>query len=117
MSVRKIDANGDWTFGHGKANYVLRSNEIKQNIVTRIKSFANDWFLDMKANIDWLNILGQRSNKQTILNEISRVALDTEGVARIDTLEVTKITDRDAQILLEYTDIYNENVLLNLGLI
>ena len=41
MSVRKIDKNGDWTFGQGLGNYIKNDDEISQNVITRLKSFTN----------------------------------------------------------------------------
>ena len=46
MRVRAIDKNGDWTFGHSRNNYKTGIEAVKQSVVTRIKSFKNDWFLD-----------------------------------------------------------------------
>jgi len=52
VSVRSITGAGDWTFGKGKADYVSSSKEIRQNVVTRLRSFKNDWFLDIGDGID-----------------------------------------------------------------
>ena len=49
MRVRAIDKNGDWTFGHSRNNYKTGIEAVKQSVVTRIKSFKNDWFLDGEA--------------------------------------------------------------------
>jgi len=115
MSVRRLDSNGDWTFGRGLANYIKRGAEIRQNVVTRIKSFKHDWFLDIEANIDWLNILSQRENQVTILREIRRVVLNTPGVKTILNLEVLEVTQRRASLLLRYTTIYDDEFLEQIG--
>jgi capsule polysaccharide export protein KpsE/RkpR len=115
MSVRRIDSSGDWTFGQGKANYIRRDDEIRQNVVTRLKSFKFDWFLDTQANIDWFNILGQKSNQETIFREVERVVLNTFGVTEILRLELTRLTDRDATILIEFVTIYNTTFLNEIG--
>lgn len=115
MSTRKLDSSGDWTFGQGKANYIRRNEEIKQNVVTRIKSFKFDWFLDTQANIDWFNILSQKSNQNTILREVERVVLNTDGVTEITRLEITNLVKRDATILIEFTTIYSQSFLQEIG--
>lgn len=107
MSVSRITENGDWTFGKGKANLAVNSEEIRQNVVTRLKSFANDWFLDISANIDWFNILGNKNNEQTIRSEVTRVVLATEGVATLDKFELI-VDEREANIIIEFTDIFEE---------
>jgi hypothetical protein len=109
MKVRRIDSDGDWTFGQGLANYACGSEAIRQNVTTRIKSFKNDWFLDYGAEIDWFNILANKNNEKTILREVSRVTLGTAGVARITVLRVDGITKRDAQITLSFVTIFDDS--------
>ena len=107
MSTRKIDKNFDWTFGKSKAQYLTGSDEIAQNVVTRLKSFKFDWFLDTQANIDWFTILGSKSNRRIIINEVSRVVSETSGVKNIIEVSIPAVTNRDAQILIKYEDIYD----------
>lgn len=107
MSVRKLNSDFDWTFGKGKAQYLTGSDEIAQNVVTRLRSFKFDWFLDTQANIDWLTILGSKNNRGIIVNEISRVTAETVGVKNILEVTIVNVTNRDAQILLRYVDIYD----------
>ena len=109
MRVAGLTTDNDWRFGSGKAAYKTKSAMVAQNVVTRIKSFQNDWFLDTRAHIDWLNLLGNRDNEAIILRELSRVILSTEGVTIIDTLELVSVDEnRKATIRLKYTDIYSE---------
>lgn len=116
MSVSALDKNGDWTFGRGRSNYLRSSAEIAQNVITRIKSFKDDWFLSIDENIDWFTILGNRNNKETIRNEVSRVVLATEGVKTLDRLELIDAGSRNLTIFLEYTDIFDEKFSKELGL-
>lgn len=110
MAVSRLDENGDWVFGKNLAGYIRNSEEIQQNIVTRIKSFANDWFLDTDAEIDWFTILGNRGNEQTIIREVERVTLETDGVKTIEKLQVSSDpSTRQATILLCYTDIFSNS--------
>ena len=70
MSVSKIDKNRDWNFGRGLANYITGSEEIAQNVATRLRSFVNDWFLDTEQNIDWFVLLGTRGTEKQIKIEV-----------------------------------------------
>lgn len=108
MRVSRVTPNNDWTFGKGKANNAVNSEAIRQNVAARIRSFANDWFLDISANIDWFNILGNKNNDQIIRTEVTRVTLSTDGVATLDKFELV-VTDRDANIIIEFTDIFEES--------
>jgi len=117
MTTSQLDINGDWTFGQGLANYIRQSREVRQNLVTRIKSFQNDWFLDSKANIDWFNILGNKNNEEIIIRDIERVTSETTGVKTVDSIEVAVNREtRSAFIQLRYTDIYDPSFLRDLGL-
>lgn len=116
MTVRKLDSNGDWTFGNSRNDLIDNDDKIAQNVVTRLKSFKNDWFLDIEANIDWLNILGSRNNEKTIVREIFRVAQETEGVWKVPNVEVTTNEKREATIGLTFltTNSREYNKVINL---
>ena len=109
MRVRRLDSNGDWTFGNGQANYIKDNEAILQNVTTRLKSFKYDWFLDVEANIDWFNILGSKENKQTIIREVERVTLQTEGVTKINNIELIETGNRTAKISVNLDTIYTIN--------
>ena len=122
ITVRKLDNNKYWTFGQGLANYQDKDNAIAQNVSTRLKSFMFDWFLDQQANIDWFNILGQKNNKQVILNVVKTTVLNTDGVISVSDILILDGTDtqsRMLQIQVNFTTIYNtfleEEVTINGG--
>jgi len=109
MRVRRVDDNGDWVFGKSSADYMSDSDAISQNVKTRIKSFKNDWFLDVEAEIDWFALLGAKGTKKEIEREVERVVLDTDGVTRVDYIEII-VDSREATILLSYTNIYDKQI-------
>lgn len=88
MRVRSLGKDGDWQLGNGKANYKNDIDFIKQSAVTRVKSFKYDWFLDIQANIDWWNILGQKNNEEIIRSQVYKTLSETEGVTAIKSLEI-----------------------------
>ena len=97
MRVRRLNGD-DWTFGRGRADYVKDQAAIAQNIKTRLLSFKNDWFLDIDANIDWMNLLGQRGTEKIIENEVARVILTTSGVVRINSLS---LQNKERRVIIE----------------
>lgn len=116
MRVRRIDSSGDWVFGHGLADYKTGHNAVAQNIVTRVKSFARDWFLDMKAGIDWIGLMGQKGSQDKIVREVARVTLETSGVARIDAISNDyDPVKRTLSTSLTTTDIYGETFAQEIG--
>lgn len=112
IKVRKLDKDNDRTFGSGTANYTIEDTAITQNVQTRLKSFKNDFFLDIQANIDWFNILGQKNNEGIIKSEIYRVANNTDGVLTVNSVDITKLENRNATIEISIDTIYNKDVQL-----
>ena len=110
MRVAGLTSSSDWRFGRGKASYLTRSDAIRQNVVTRIKSFKDDWFANINHGLDWLNLLGQKGNEDQILREVERIVLATEGVTQITKLRIVKIDDnRNAVIELSFSDIFEQS--------
>lgn len=107
--TRGLDKNHDWTFGNGLNNYKTGDDEIAQNVKTRLLSFENDWYLDEGAEIDWLTLLGQKNNKKAIEEEVYRVTMATDGVLRVNRVEVT-VANRSASIIVEFDTINNEKL-------
>jgi hypothetical protein len=111
MRVSGITLAGDWTFGKGRANYKTASNAIRQNVVTRLRSFTNDWFLDVDAGIPWFDLLGNRNTERRILRAIERTVLQTEGVIQLTQLEIIRRdADRGVTIALRYIDVFETAV-------
>lgn len=116
MSVSRLDSEGDWTFGQQLAGYISGSNEVAQNVITRIKSFQRDWFLDSDAEIDWFNILSNKDTQKTTEEQISRTVLGTNGVASLNELILNIDRElREANINLTYTDIFNNTQTIETG--
>ena len=82
MIVRALDANGDWTFGSGKQNYLSALNALKQQIVTRLKSWKGNCFFALQDGVDWNNYL-DIGTKNLLDLDIKRVVLQTGGVLRM----------------------------------
>jgi hypothetical protein len=113
--IRRNTPDGDWTFGQSLADYTAGDELIKQNVITRIKSFQNDWFLDMDAHIDWFDLLGRKNTQEAIKREVERVCLETEGVVAVTRLILTK-NNRQATIELDITTVFNTALNIQLGI-
>ena len=115
MKFSRLTKDGDWTFGQGLANYATDSEALNINVVTRLKSFANDWFLDLDANIDWLTILGTPKNEEIILNEVERVVTETENVIRVNNMELLKnIEKRSTSLIINIDTLFDRQILINI---
>lgn len=107
--VRKLSKDGDWTFGRNRADYIRKDPEIQQNIKTRLRSFKDDWFLDIEANISWIELLGSFNKKREIEQEVKRVILATDGVLRINKLDII-VNNRVAKIEANIDTVYSQNI-------
>ena len=112
MRVSGLTPTGDWRFGRGKANYLRKSDAIKQSVVTRLRSFTRDWYLDVDANVDWIGLLSTRGILvDTIRRRVERVVRKTEGVARINRIAVDlDRADRKVTIELDIVDVYGAQI-------
>jgi len=109
MRVSGLDSNDDWRFGKGKANYLTGRKAIAQNVRTRLRSFANDWYLDVEEGIPWIQLLGNPGTERRILRSVERTVLQTEGVLQVTRLEIVRRDgNRGVTIRVDYTDVYGE---------
>lgn len=109
MRVAAITASGDWRLGKGRAQYVAKAAAVRQNVVTRIRSFRNDWYADIRHGIDWITLLGERSNQDAVLREVERIVLETPGVGVIERLRLTGTDgNRRATIELRFNTLFDE---------
>jgi hypothetical protein len=109
MRVAGLTSSGDWRFGRGKASYLRRSDAIRQNVVTRLRSFTDDWFLDITAGLPWFALLGERNTERRILREVEAEVLGTEGVRAIERLRITPDrAQRTATVEITVVDIFDE---------
>lgn len=96
MRYRKLDVNGDYSFGHGQADFYRDVPDAPgQATKTRLALFTGEWFLDLAEGTPWggfpINtqvvgrglVLGKgnRAIRELVIKE--RI-LDTQGVLSID---------------------------------
>ncbi len=109
--VSQLTADGDWTFGQSKSNYIDGDEAIRQNIKTRLLSLTGDWLLDTDANIDWLTLLGSPGTESEIRREVARVTIGTENVVKITSLElIPDRRQRSLEIRLSVSTIFTRNL-------
>ncbi|ADG20402.1 conserved hypothetical protein [Paraburkholderia atlantica] len=107
MRVRRIDESGDWTFGHGRADYADLSESVAQRVVTRLRSFRGDWFLDLGHGIPWIERMERAGERERLETDIKRQILGTAGVAAILSFDVaTDGTTRHMTVSTTLRDIY-----------
>lgn len=113
MIFRGISASNDWQFGQGLGSYFKRDKAVNANLRTRLLFFLNDCFFAMTVGIDWWNLLGSKNPaaKENIILATRQVIIQSEGVVRINSVEVTVDTStRRAFIKWNIDTIYSQNV-------
>ncbi|MGA3827401.1 hypothetical protein [Pseudomonas chlororaphis] len=88
MRYRKLDANGDYTFGHQQADFLRDSPEtVAQAVSTRLKLDQGEWFLDKTEGMPWkTQVLGERTTA-TRDSAVQKRVLGTQGVTQIASYE------------------------------
>lgn len=90
MTVRKLDADGDLALGKEEFLTGYSAEEVAQNVVTRLKFFLGEWFLDTADGTDWFgSVLGKGSALASRESVIRRRILLTPGCAGMTAFSVT----------------------------
>lgn len=109
MRVRKLDANGDMTFGQGLANFWVDQVEgVRQVVTTRLKFWQGEWWLDTSEGTPYSSsILGKYTE------ETREPALVLRVYGSIGVVEVTRYEEaplanvpRGTQIFIDITSIF-----------
>lgn len=84
MRIRKLDADGDRLFGHSQGDFFVNSPEgVAQCVLTRLKLYVGDWFLDTSDGTPWYTrVFGKRTESVRDAVIKSRI-LGTPGVTGI----------------------------------
>jgi hypothetical protein len=54
MRYRALDPNGDYSWGHGLADFLVdRAEAVAQAILTRLNLWTGEWFLDLTEGTAW----------------------------------------------------------------
>lgn len=108
MRYRKLDDNGDHSFGSSENNFYINSPEaIRQSILTRLRLWLGEWFADKSDGTGWnQTILGKQSQGIYELTLRQRV-LETFGVVTIDTFESSlNVSTRKLTVSMSVSTIY-----------
>jgi hypothetical protein len=128
VRYRKLDANGDYSFGHGQADFYKDQPEaVGQAVKTRLWLFRGEWFLDLIEGMPWggfpLNDFvvaqGQVLGAGTRLTRdvaVKMRVLETPGVVGISNYDSTIDSDaRSFSVSMTIDTIYGKAFQINLG--
>ena len=93
MTVRRLDEDGDLAMGQVKLLTGYAAAEVAQNVVTRLKFFLGEWFLDTSDGTDWFgSVLGKGSAMASRESVIRRRILLTPGCAGMTAFATRELT-------------------------
>ena len=83
MRYRRLDANGDMTFGRGQGNFWINQPEgVAQLVLTRLRLNLGEWFADTADGTAWATqVLGVRTRATRDVVVQARVQTTPEVIA------------------------------------
>lgn len=84
MKYRKLDSNGDYSFGNGNQDFLKDTPDtVAQAVLTRLRLWLGEWFLDTSEGTAYQEgVLGK--NDEATANAVMRERiLGTQGVLSI----------------------------------
>ena len=119
MKYRKLDENGDYTFGNNSFDYIEKDEAIVQAIKTKLYLFYGEWWEDISLGLPMFqSILGQVSNnnlRQTVILLCAEQISLVEGVTSVDSISVD-ISARKLGLTIDVTTVNGTTVNLEVEL-
>lgn len=84
MKYRKLDADGDYVLGTGDDFHEDTPDAVAQAILTRLRLFRGDWFLDPFAGVPWKPAILGKSSAEEYDAVIRETIIGTQGVDSIE---------------------------------
>ena len=83
MIYRKMDANGDYTFGSNSSSYLSKKEAVAQAISTRLKLLIYEWWEDLEEGTPlWQSIISSRDIPEAV-NIIRKRIIGTDHVKNL----------------------------------
>lgn len=110
MRYRKLDQNGDFSAGHGQADFYADVPEaVGQAVLTRLRLWSGEWFLDTQEGTPYKErVLGVRK-KTTAGPALRKRIAQTQGLQSLDSFSaIYDGEDRSLAVDAEITTVYGE---------
>ena len=85
MRYRKLDVNGDYSFGHNGGDYLQNTPDtVAQAIKTRLCLWTGEWFLDTTYGVPYSSKVLGTGTLESYNSAIREAILNTIGVLRVN---------------------------------
>lgn len=114
MRYRALDADGDYTFGRGQANFLVDSPAcVGQLVLTRLRLWEGEWFLDEGEGTPYeQKILGKGTVAVYDLAIRARI-LETQGVTGIQDYASSRDEQRRLAVTARVSTQYGTDVTIS----
>lgn len=113
MRYRRLDENGDYSFGINSLDYIKDNDAVVQAIKTKLYLFYGEWWEDISLGLPMFqSILGQVSNenlRRTVILLSAEQIQSVEGVSSVDSI-VVAISARKLTLSIDVTTEYGSSV-------
>lgn len=90
MRYRKLDSNGDMTFGNQQADFYRDTPEaVAQAVWTRLRLWTGEWFIDTTEGTPYQQAALGTNKSKTIEPAIRSRILNTQNVTSIESFSLT----------------------------
>lgn len=108
MRYRALDADGDYSFGRGPAEFLVDTPEtVGQAVKTRLALWTAEWFLDLLEGTPYATEILGDNTKGTYDQAIQARIIDTPGVTGI-TEYVSVLQGRALAVFATISTMYGE---------
>lgn len=85
MRYRKLDENGDYSAGHGSADFFVdEPNAVAQSVLTRLRLWTGEWFLNTDEGTPYREQVLGAHRRQSAGPAIKMRVAGTEGVTSVN---------------------------------
>ena len=111
---RKLDQNGDFVFGRGKAQFLQGASAVAQAIKTSLLLFQGEWWENLNQGVPMFqSILGQPGGNKSKIDRILQQAITAvQGVTGIQNIQ-TSLQNRQYVFYCVVNTIYSQVIILN----
>ena len=89
MRYRRLDINGDMTFGHQQADFLRDSPvAVAQAVATRLRLWLGEWFIDTSDGTQYQDAILGKNTAGSIEPALRSRILETVGVTGIESFEM-----------------------------
>jgi hypothetical protein len=105
MRYRKEGPGGDYVFGNSTLFLVDTPEAVAQAVMTRLRLYAGEWFLDLREGLDLNMVLGY-GTQVTRDREVQQRIIETTGVLRIVSYSSNVESNRTFRVTCTIDTIY-----------